>query len=965
VAEPTGERGAPAGQSAWTTAYATGPGSLDGVPFAPHAPAWSAEHALTLVGLLGRGGVGDVWEVREAHLHRTIAVKVLRADREGMRGRFLDEIRLMSSLNHPAIPPIYFTKTTTDGRPCYGMPVMLGRSLADLLRTEPKLADLLSVVARVADGAAHAHARGVVHCDLKPSNVLIGAFGEVYVADWGIARVAGAVPMPGIREGTPGYMSPGQRAGEAAAPSWDVFALGRILRDLAPVLPPAVASLAEAAEQERPGLDAAAFAAAIGDFLASREVAWHRYSVFERLTLVGRRHSGAVTVTLLATGVAAVASAVQARVSEEALFSSTLERASAAAAVDQGPVAALLALRALAIHDDPRARGLLVAGLSTPAADLVYRGGEASMCRGLAIGPDGAWVACLGVAIGDTEPPISVWGPDSPVPVRVPGTDRATAFDAWGPSLAVLVDGGTRWVFLDDPWATPRVYDLPDLGGAAVDLVAVGPQRVVVATAAGRLTLLDGEARVAEAWMDGMHVAGWLSERAGVLYTGGLGAMRAYDARTLEPIASFPGHDDVRRFTVSEHGKLASVFDDTIRVLDEGAPTWQPDVGTVLSLAWVGEDALVVGGSHGALVGRDPTTGATRWAVPQPIDHGGIFSLAGQGDLLALTAGDGRVELWRTPLESAVWTHPALVRGMHWDAALGLVTCATDGLLRAWPDTQRATREVTMGDAPRTCSVAASGLPGRVLATNSVGAVFQWEGDGLLPEAFFTGAFFTDLVGAGGRLAAGGGRFGLLVVCDDATGCQVCPPEEPDFSIIGVTRSGPWLWTSSVGGTLRQRTGCLEAYRWESQATLGKVRATEQWVAVSERGTDDVLLFDGTPSSPTARLSGHTGWPIDVAYLDPDRLVSGALDGTVRVWSLSEQKEIATIPLFAGNILDIAASPDGSQVAVSSANGRLVRRIALAGLDADPAHLEERLERTWGLTVTEGRIEPTWTGRAP
>lgn len=203
---------------------------------------------------LGEGGMGRVVAARDTRIDRTVALKMLRP---GVRhfpsalDRFVMEARVTAQLEHPGIIPIYDLGILPDGAPFYTMRVVQRRSLKDVLstrksRSEWPLARLAGVFVQVCHAMGYAHARGVIHRDLKPDNILIGDYGEVYVADWGIAKIVGEPEdatrtiaydgsheetMMGSALGTPGYMAPEQARGE-----WDtidhradIFALGCVL----------------------------------------------------------------------------------------------------------------------------------------------------------------------------------------------------------------------------------------------------------------------------------------------------------------------------------------------------------------------------------------------------------------------------------------------------------------------------------------------------------------------------------------------------------------------------------------------------------------------------------------------------------------------------------------------------------------------------------------------------------------
>jgi serine/threonine-protein kinase len=218
---------------------------------------------------VGQGGIGVVFRARDRLLGRELAVKLLREDYRDepeARRRFIEEARVGSQLQHPAIVPVYDLGWFGDRRPYFTMKLVEGRTLAALLhdRADPgqELPRWLGVFEQVCQAMAYAHARGVVHRDLKPANVMVGAFGEVQVMDWGFAKVlvadaspeAGADGTPAVRTawgrdcssqrgilmGTPAYMPPEQAKGEAALidPRADVFALGAILCEILTGRPP-------------------------------------------------------------------------------------------------------------------------------------------------------------------------------------------------------------------------------------------------------------------------------------------------------------------------------------------------------------------------------------------------------------------------------------------------------------------------------------------------------------------------------------------------------------------------------------------------------------------------------------------------------------------------------------------------------------------------------------------------------
>jgi serine/threonine-protein kinase len=212
------------------------------------------------------GGVGQVWLAHDGDLGRDVALKELRpdqADKAAIWGRFVEEARITGQLEHPGIVPVYeLARRAQDQGPFYTMRFIKGRTLREAGkdyhrkrlagRTTPlDLRELLGQFIAVCNAVAYAHSRGVVHRDLKGSNVIVGDFGEVIVLDWGLAKVLGkaeaaagpvspdptglhSATLHGQVIGTPGYMSPEQAAGrpQQVNERSDVYGLGAMLYEI-------------------------------------------------------------------------------------------------------------------------------------------------------------------------------------------------------------------------------------------------------------------------------------------------------------------------------------------------------------------------------------------------------------------------------------------------------------------------------------------------------------------------------------------------------------------------------------------------------------------------------------------------------------------------------------------------------------------------------------------------------------
>jgi serine/threonine protein kinase len=316
---------------------------------------------------IARGGMGRVVEALDTVLGRTVAIKEVIGTDDELIARFERETRITARLEHPSIVPVHDAGRNANGAPFYVMRKVSGKPLDQLVREAGTLNDRLALLPHMlaaANAIAHAHERGVIHRDLKPTNILVGKLGETVVIDWGLAKVldepddvsdhASGPPvnlqhdsdsLPRVQDdgalrtrigsivGTPGFMSPEQLRGLPVDARADVYALGASLyyllarrvphaaktgdemidlalkgpptplRELAPGVPAELATIVDHALA--PGDDeryhtARGFAEDLDRFLKGQLVASHRYSRRERYARWLKRHRLSVTIATVA-----------------------------------------------------------------------------------------------------------------------------------------------------------------------------------------------------------------------------------------------------------------------------------------------------------------------------------------------------------------------------------------------------------------------------------------------------------------------------------------------------------------------------------------------------------------------------------------------------------------------------------------------------------------------------------------
>ena len=215
---------------------------------------------------VGKGGMGEVFAARDERLNRELAIKVLasNSNREALSHRFIREAQVTAQLTHPNVVPVYSLEQTSEYLPALTMKLIRGGTFQDYIaecganpegstgydRRRHSVEARVDHFLKACDAMAYSHNRGVIHRDIKPDNLMLGSFGEVYVMDWGLARIEGTADLPPVMTdlaesgaiatqhgqtlGTLRYMPPEQVEGDRdmIGALSDQFALGMTLFEL-------------------------------------------------------------------------------------------------------------------------------------------------------------------------------------------------------------------------------------------------------------------------------------------------------------------------------------------------------------------------------------------------------------------------------------------------------------------------------------------------------------------------------------------------------------------------------------------------------------------------------------------------------------------------------------------------------------------------------------------------------------
>lgn len=922
---------------------------------------------------IAHGGMGVVYKARQVSLNRTVAVKMIRADRlarEEDIKRFYTEAQAAANLQHPNIVAIHEVGEEA-GQPFFSMDYVEGESLASLVQERPLAPrQAATYVHAIAQTIHFAHQRGILHRDLKPSNVLIDRQDKVRVTDFGLAKVMtgdSQLTMSGTIMGSPSYMSPEQAEGKVHAVTVrsDVYALGTILYELVCGRPPFKAdstmeTLRQVLETEpvsprwlnprlprdleticlkcleknpaRRYATAQEFADELARFLNDEPILARPVGPAGRLWRWCRRKPALATVGAVAAvllGVVAVGSPIAAyRLNAARLLAQQRELKAR-----RNAYAADMAVVQEAIGRRNYGYALQLLRAHRPAVgETDLRGWE--------------WRHFWDLCRSDETATLTRNGP-APTTLRVSPSGKwlVSASQSGAIKLRNMLEGR-------------EALALTNMG----DIVAFSPDErwLLMARRSGRVWFwsLDNLSEVGPALESSNMVQVLACLPDGQRFvTVGDGKLRVWDLTTRRQIEEHKVPAGTRVVASSDAGKVAATTDhrhivlwergvETNRVFDtqnifagHAMPfSFSPD-GRLLASA-----VSLLSGAQFTVQIWDVASGRQITNYAAHIDYITSLTFSPDGQHVATTGYDQVTEVW----ETRSWRNAAVLRG-HLKNVLAaaffpdqrrLVTSGEDETLKLWDWARPISKKnrVTLPEAA-TSELISGGRDseyfGCASPEHSILALGTPAGKGVLVDAvrgriarefaFTEGPVTKVAAGPQAAILAFANRLGSVSLWDTRSASNLCTFELSSTQSVhqlAFAPNGRWLVASGSNGLFRlwdvPARVELEAWRDKTTHVATLLFSPDSAILANGHRSGRIRLWDVGTAQLVFELSGHTYGMNRLAFsLDGKRLASTGWDASVRVWDLPARREIARFRGSRSSYFRVGFSPDGTRLFVN------------------------------------------------
>lgn len=896
---------------------------------------------------IARGGMGRVLAARDLRIGRPVAVKELLGRSTRLAARFEREARVTARLQHPGILPIYEIGRWPDGTPFYTMRMVEGRMFGNAIAEAEGLAArlaLLPALIAASEAVAFAHSQRVIHRDLTPANILVGAYGETVVIDWGLAkdlrdaddeldddvRADGSgdkLTAVGAVIGTPAYMPPEQAHAQPVDERADVYALGAILyhllagvapfrgtapRELLRAVrtgpPPPVSDVVSGVPRELISIvdkamardpdgrypTARELAEELKRFQTGRLVEAHAYSGADRIARFLRKHRGVVSVAAFA----AVLLGAMAIISVTRVLASRAEarRQVRELLVEEGRVElqAGFPLRALAYLEEAAAQGT-----DSPALAFLRDAAIASVPeseRVLDCGDDVRWVE---TSRDGTR-------------IVAACRNRARLWDA----------SGTLKFTLEAPRGFNKIVFSPD-GGELLSWGDGHEARVWDATTGKQLAVLDHGS--------GINDAELTRDNARAVTIGQDGTAQVWSVATQTRERTIVAKQTGLLWLF---GRISRDGTQVLTVSMEGEGRgWSIDTGAPVGGFDHGGGALLLGGDYSLDGAHSSTCGTDRLAKVWNMKSGAQVAVLGgntdvvwkcifsdDGTRLLTSSHDGRATIWDLANGAAISSV------LHGDVVLWarfspdgrrFLTVGVDGVIKLWDARSGAQLGTLDSRSGKDAHFSPDGT--RIYAQRGDGRIEIWK----TPVARQT------YVRAPGEHVLGVGDGARRVVVADRTGAVALRELASGTSVAHVALREPAALSPGGHRVAALTTdGEIAVIDVATGATIARIAARGATrLQLSETGTRLLVVRDGAPPEvwdvDDTRRAGVIEGARDAALgRGGSRVLGWTLGGAPFVWDTDAQRAVATIGTVATGFEVIGFGAGDRRVVVARAEGR-------------------------------------------